>query len=371
MGNSPSRGAQTGAVISAEALSPLPRYSDIHCVLGGINRQEHMIMKTSIGFGSQKFTLKDCKSAEGKVLLKSESKSSRKRTVTSISTPQGQEILSIQGTHELVAFRKGSGASSGSSPMSRFGGSSSSSGGGGGSLDSNPVAAILPQDYQNQRRQQQQQYASQPLSASSSDGVSSIGSSGAGNVYSSSAASDLAFAARALDATFFDWGIEVKNLAGLSGLSGNHPAVTLWTQENPAMGTVDFSWEGQVVARIATSVGGSILWRGEKYDVGKNNVAIVVAPGMDWILVATLCFLFLNRKSDHEAGVSIRAGDLNLLSSLFEGSTGGDANRSTSSIGTRSSGEQKSLKGGQQRRGILRHTGIAEEEEDDRIGLVR
>lgn len=151
---------------------------------------------------------------------------------------------------------------------------------------------------------------------------------------------DIAFVARALDHTFFDWGIELRNLT--SNLPGaRERAVTIWTEENPAMGTIDLTYEGQAVARIASQPGASVLWNGNKYEVGKNGIAIVVAPGMDWSLVSTICFLLMTRKADHDAGLATRAGDLSLLSGLFDQTGDPDAmTRSTSSIGasSRSSG---------------------------------
>lgn len=225
--------------------------------------------------------------------------------MTNVSTGTGVELLAIEGIHECVGFRKGCIMSPRGVPGGDDGGSD----------------FVIPGDHAGM------------------GGVSASAVTGASSVYNSSR--DIAFAARALDFTFFDWGIELRNLSA----TGQGRAVTIWTEENPAMGTVDFTHEGKVVARIATAPGGSILWNGDKYEVGKSGIAMVVAPGMDWVLVSTLCFLLLSRKADHDAGLSTRAGDLNLLSKLFESTGDPDAlSRSTSSIGTRSSGGGKSAR---------------------------
>ncbi|CAO1621735.1 unnamed protein product [Sympodiomycopsis kandeliae] len=304
MGNSPSKQGN-GPVIVAEALQPLPRYHDICAVLGGVNRRDHMIMKTSVGFAAGKFTLKDCKGDGNTVLLKSEvrTKSSRKRTSTKVTSAQGQELLRIEGTHECLAIRKGCITSS-------------------RGIMGEEDADLAPNDVG----------AGSPLNT-----TAALNSPyGQSNM-------DIAFVARALDHTFFDWGIELRNL---SSLGGRERSVTIWTEENPAMGTIDFTYEGSPVARIASSPGASILWNGNKYEVGKNQIAIVVAPGMDWSLIGTLCFLLMSRKADHDVGVSTRAGDLSLLSGLFDESGDPDAmTRSTSSIGTSSRSSGKGNKG--------------------------
>lgn len=171
---------------------------------------------------------------------------------------------------------------------------------------------------------------------------------------------DIAFVARALDHTFFDWGIELRNLTS-GGTGGTRErSVTIWTEENPAMGTIDFTYEGQPVARIASSPGGSILWNGNKYEVGKSGIAMVVAPGMDWSLVGTMCFLLMSRKADHDSGLAIRAGDLSLLAGLFDETGDPDAmTRSTSSIGTSS---RSSGKGHGPKRAPRRNDQILEED---------
>lgn len=73
MGNASSKGG-AGPVIVAEAIEPLPRYSDICAILGGVNKREHMILKasTGVGFGGGKFTVKDCKGDGSNTLIKAE-----------------------------------------------------------------------------------------------------------------------------------------------------------------------------------------------------------------------------------------------------------------------------------------------------------
>lgn len=148
---------------------------------------------------------------------------------------------------------------------------------------------------------------------------------------------DIAFVARALDISFFSWGIELRN----NSLHSRGRTVAIWVEENQAMGTVDFRCEDAVVARVSLTPNASMLWQDEKYYAGKSAYAIVVAPGMDWVLVSTLAFLMFTRKADHDVGLSTRSGDLGLLKGLLEDETGDvDAlRRSTSSIGasTRSS----------------------------------
>lgn len=101
-----------------------------------------------------------------------------------------------------------------------------------------------------------------------SDAATSIGSStsrSSGLDTSYNPQSDLAFTARALDCTFFEWGVELRSNLSQDGHNNAGPA-SIWVQENAGMGTVDFMWEGRVVARIGASPGGSIVWNGEKFD---------------------------------------------------------------------------------------------------------
>ncbi|CAO1624725.1 unnamed protein product [Parajaminaea phylloscopi] len=311
MGNQSSKSSSSaGPVIVAEALDALPRYGDICTVLGGVNAAEPMLLKATSGVGIGKFSLKDCKVEGGKTLIKSETKATRKRTTTTITSGTGQQLLKVEGTHECVAFRRGCIVGPNGIPGYE-----------------NNSELLSPNGLHNPV------YAA--TSGSGTAGVSSASSSSLstdGTGRKKAAAGDIAFAARALDVSFFSWGIELRNLSP----HGRGRTIAIWVEENHAMGTVDFRYEDTVVARVSATPNASILWRDEKYYVGKSAHAVVVAPGMDWVLVSTIAFLMISRKADHDAGLSTRAGDLALLKGLFEDETGDpDAlRRSTSSIGT-------------------------------------
>lgn len=313
MGNQSSKSStSSGPIIVAEALERLPRYGDICTVLGGVNTSEPMLLKATSGVGIGKFTLKDCKVEGGKALIKSETKASRKRITTTITSGAGQKLLTVEGTHECVAFRRGCIV-------------------GPNGIEGLEHKLLIPNGISNI-------YGGSSSGPASGSSASSTSLSLEGTSKRWRNAGDIAFAARALDVSFFSWGIELRNIS----LYGRGRTIAIWVEENPAMGTVDFRYEDAVVARVSSTPNASILWRDEKYFSGKSAHAIVVAPGMDWVLVSTIAFIIILRKADHDAGLSTRAGDLSLLKSLFENETGDpDALRSsTSSIGTspRSSG---------------------------------
>lgn len=68
---------------------------------------------------------------------------------------------------------------------------------------------------------------------------------------------------------------------------------------------------------------------------------MVIAPGMDWVLISTMCILLLCRQSEHDAGLSTRAGDLSLLSSLTDDRSDlNSSSKSSKSVGGKSGGSR-------------------------------
>ncbi|CAO1616436.1 unnamed protein product [Jaminaea pallidilutea] len=313
MGNASSKGGgghgSQGPVIVAEALNPLPRYGSICSVLGGVNTREHMLLKvSSSGMGVGKYTLKDVKAAahspngkDNKVALKSDTKSTRKRTTTLITSGSGQELLKIDGTHECIGFRRGAIVSSMGTQNQEDG------------FYMIPTAGheSLAVGQSSTSLRAPMSSSSLPTSASSSTGGRS------------SSASDLAFTARALDVDFYSWSVDVRSFTvspaiPSSPASREHRSVSIYVEENLSLQTVDFTHDGNVVARVATEPGASILCEGNHYPVGKHGIAMVVAPGMDWVLVAAMTFLILTRKADHDVGLATRAGDAKLIKGRLE-----------------------------------------------------
>lgn len=203
----------------------------------------------------------------------------------------------------------------------------------------------------------------------------SLGGSSSNSGSSAAAASDVAFVARALDPSFFHWMVEVYRVTssslkqgqsgsglvppppsspGSSLTPGQQSIASLYITENPALGSIDFylrdptqsgsssgvstpsggiasSGVAQndeflsshlLVARVASSPGGHVLCKDWRYPVGSasgessSSYAIIVAPGMDWVVVSTISLVLFSRKRDHDAGVATREGSWRELSDL-------------------------------------------------------
>ncbi|PWN24630.1 hypothetical protein BDZ90DRAFT_102102 [Jaminaea rosea] len=347
-----SSSSSTAPVLVAEALPPLPPHLTVNAVLGGVDRKQHMILRAAPagllgGAIGGKFVVRDLKadaaargtkSDKAPPLLKSEIKSSRKRNTTTISSgSSGGELLTVYGTHECLALRRG--------------------------------CVVTPQGIRGDDGDEEDEEVAVPSSLPQSNSSVSLGASSNG---SGASTADVAFVARALDASFFHWIVEVHRVASTASRKGRPgtglapPSATssappsrqsiasLYVCENPALGSIDFYLRDPVnsggssgmstppsssaavaafhaddtqtahhlVARAAASPGGHVLLHDSRYAVGSSpsssssSYAIVVAPGMDWVVVSTIALLLLSRKRDHDAGLATREGAWKELSDL-------------------------------------------------------